>query len=89
MIMLRVCAEGGICPGTERGIIISPQHPFNYPSRSNINYTIQTIQGSVIELTFQAFDLEASRKSGQGGCYDSVRLVMANYKINNAATSQL
>ena len=75
-MILRVCADGGICPGTERGIIISPNHPFDYPSRSNINYTIQTIQGSVIELTFQAFDLEPPRMNGQEDCYDSVRSII-------------
>ena len=75
MIMnLRFCSEGGICPGTERGIILSPRYPFNYPVRRNINYTIMTLQGSVIELTFQAFDLEPYRRTGERGCYDSLRL---------------
>ena len=76
MMILRVCSEGGRCPGTEGGIIISPHHPFNYPVKRDINYTIETLQGSIIELTFLAFDLEASRNTGQGGCYDSVRSVL-------------
>ena len=36
MMNLRICSEGGICPGTERGIILSPRHPFNYPVREAI-----------------------------------------------------
>ena len=62
-MMLRVCSAGGNCPGIEGGLIISPNHPFNYPVKRDLIYTIETVQGSVIELTFQAFDLEAPRKT--------------------------
>ena len=72
--MFRLCSQGGRCPGTERGVITSPNHPQNYPVKTDINYTIETLQGSLIELTFEAFDLEPGRTSGRGGCYDSLRL---------------
>merc|ERR1712241_26729 len=78
---LGVCSEGGRCPGTERGVIISPNHPNNYPVKRDINYTIETVQGSIIELTFEAFDLESGRKTGRGGCYDSVRIIDSDEEI--------
>ena len=72
-MMCRVCSEGGRCPGSDGGVITSPNYPFDYPVKRDINYTIETYQGSVIEVTFEAFDLEDARKTGMGGCYDSVR----------------
>ena len=71
--MFRLCSQGGRCPGTERGVIISPNYPLDYPVRTDINYTIETLQGSLVELSFTNFDLEPGRTTGQGGCHDSVR----------------
>jgi len=79
--LLGVCSQGGRCPGTERGVIISPNHPKNYPVKRDINYTIETVQGSIIEVTFEAFDLEAGRKTGRGGCYDSLRIIDSHGEI--------
>merc|ERR1711936_321741 len=76
-----VCSTGGRCPGSDRGVITSPNYPLDYPVKQDINYTIETYQGSVIELTFEAFDLEDSRKTGRGGCYDSVRIIDSDNEI--------
>ena len=73
MSMCRTCSTGGRCPGTDRGVVTSPNYPLNYPVKQDINYTIETFQGSIIEFTFESFDLEEARKTGVGGCYDSVR----------------
>merc|ERR1712193_316035 len=78
---LGLCSQGGRCTGTERGVIISPNHPQNYPVKRDINYTIETLQGSLIELTFEAFDLEPGRTSGRGGCYDSLRIIDSDGEI--------
>merc|ERR1712241_717398 len=79
--VLGLCSQGGRCPGTERGVIISPNHPQNYPVKMDINYTIETLQGSLIELTFEDFDLEPGRTSGRGGCYDSLRIIDSDGEI--------
>ena len=73
IFLFRLCSEGGRCPGTERGVLTSPNYPKDYPVKIDLNYTIETVQGSVIELTFIAFDLEPGRTTGRGGCYDSLR----------------
>merc|ERR1712241_1550869 len=52
--LLGLCSEGGRCPGTERGVITSPNYPKDYPVKRDVNYTIETLQGSVIEITFEA-----------------------------------
>ena len=66
----RVC-NGGFCDGVDGGTIISPNYPLDYPSRTTVNYTLETIQGSNIELTFTRFDLEKSFNDGE--CqYDNV-----------------
>jgi len=79
--LLGLCSEGGRCPGTERGVITSPNYPKDYPVKIDLNYTIETVQGSVIEITFEAFDLEAGRTTGQGGCYDSLRIIDSDNEI--------
>ena len=73
IFLFRLCSEGGRCPGTERGVLTSPNYPKDYPVKIDLNYTIETVQGSVIELTFEAFDLEPGRRTGLGGCHDSLR----------------
>jgi len=79
--LLGICSQGGRCPGTERGVITSPNHPKDYPVKRDINYTLETVQGSLIELTFEAFDLEPGRTSGRGGCYDSLRIIDSDNEI--------
>merc|ERR1739848_95443 len=79
--LLGLCSEGGRCPGTEGGVITSPNYPKDYPVKRDINYTIETLQGSIIQLTFEAFDLEAARTTGRGGCYDSLRIIDSDNEI--------
>ena len=40
------------------GSIVSPNYPLFYPAKSDVNYTLETVKGDKIELTFDQFKLE-------------------------------
>ena len=65
---------GGVCPGTERGTIISPNHPANYPAKSSIKYILETNYGSKIKLYFgDNFKIEKGEFNSTSCEYDSVK----------------
>jgi cubilin len=64
------------CQKVSGGFIESPSHPLNYPSLSDEDIPIFVPEGSVIELTFLDFNLEASINiEDSSGCYDWVEVV--------------
>ena len=65
---------GGVCPGTERGTIISPNHPANYPAKSSIKYILETNYGSKIKLYFgDNFQIEKGEFNSTSCEFDSVK----------------
>merc|ERR1719244_10126 len=67
---------GGRCPGTQSGTIKSSNYPENYPNKQDVEYTLETEQGSHIELIFNVFSLEDSIR---GKCsHDYVKVVDSN-----------
>jgi len=57
----RSSCTGGDCPNPTLGTIKSPNYPSNYPDRSDITYPIEVQEGSKIELSFVAFDIELEK----------------------------
>ena len=75
IVLSRSCT-GGRCPGTQSGAIKSPNYPENYPDKQDVEYTLETEQGSRIELTFNVFSLEDSLR---GKCsQDYVKVIDSN-----------
>jgi len=66
---------GGVCPGTQSGTIISPNHPANYPAKSSVKYILETNYGSKIKLYFgDNFKIEKGEFNSTSCEYDSVKL---------------
>ena len=62
---------GGDCPSSTTGTIKSTNYPANYPDNADLTFPLVVEDGSQIELTFTAFDLEANSNCA----YDYVKVL--------------
>ena len=62
---------GGDCPSSTTGTIKSTNYPANYPDNADLTFPLVVEEGSQIELTFTAFDLEANSNCA----YDYVKVL--------------
>ena len=69
-ISLSACT-GGACPSGTSGIVKSPNFPENYPINQHLTFNLEVKAGSLIELTFTSFDVEAESSCG----YDYVQVL--------------
>jgi hypothetical protein len=69
-ILNKMYCKNAVPSGTT-GEVKSPNYPQNYPVSKDEEYTISVASGSVIELTFTAFQIEADASCG----YDWVQVV--------------
>ena len=57
---LQLLIEAMFYASSHSGSIVSPNFPYPYPAKSDVNYTIETTQGSKIDITFDNFSIEDS-----------------------------
>ena len=61
------------CRACERYQLASVEKLETHINLRHGSWAVKTVQGSLVELSFTAFDLEPGRRTGRGGCYDSLR----------------